>query len=95
MSVGVTDGLCPWKSDSGPAVLTGRSLMVFDADADADADADPNLFVREDQVSPGSAGQGPRNGLLGAGAVEKVLTGLLRWSSLGCRPTRPTVWLRV
>ena len=41
-------------------------------------DRDPNKFIREEQVSPGEAEQGPRDGLLGAGALEIRLTRLLR-----------------
>ncbi|MHB1447160.1 MAG: Imm26 family immunity protein [Acidimicrobiales bacterium] len=51
--------------------LTGRSFLVY-----YDED-DPNRLVREEQIRPESAEQGPRDGLLGAGAAEKVLTGLL------------------
>ena len=51
--------------------LTGRSFRVsYDDD-------DPSEVVREDQVPAGAAEQGPRDGLLGSGAVEGVLTELL------------------
>jgi hypothetical protein len=52
--------------------LSGRSLQVVYADDD------PNELLREQQVPPGDAEQGPKDGMLGAGAVEKLLTGLLR-----------------
>jgi hypothetical protein len=52
--------------------LTGRSFNVF-----YDPD-DPNKFSREEQISPGRAEQGPKDGLMGAGAVERILTSLLR-----------------
>lgn len=52
--------------------LTGRSIKVlYD-------DNDPNRVIREEQVQPGVAEQLPKDGLLGAGAVEKLLTALLR-----------------
>lgn len=51
--------------------LTGRPFRaLYD-------DNDPNKLLREEQVQPGEAEQGAKDGLLGAGAVEKVLTGLL------------------
>lgn len=52
--------------------LTGRTFKVFYDDND------PNRVLREEQVLPGSAEQGPKDGLMGAGFVEKVLTTLLR-----------------
>jgi len=52
--------------------FTGRSFRVFYDDND------PNKVVREEQVGPGAGEQGPKDGLLGAGAVEKVLTSQLR-----------------
>jgi hypothetical protein len=52
--------------------LTGRSFRVFYADDD------PNELVREEEVLPGEAEQDPKDGMLGAGAVEKLLTALLR-----------------
>lgn len=51
--------------------LTGRSFKVFYDDDD------PNKLIREEQVAPGSAEQGPKDGLMGAGFVEKALTELL------------------
>jgi hypothetical protein len=51
--------------------LTGRSFRVFYHDDD------PNKVVREEQVPPGTAEQGPKDGMMGAGFVEKVLTGAL------------------
>jgi hypothetical protein len=51
--------------------LTGRSFQVlYDPD-------DPNKFIREEQVSPGEAEQVPKDGLMGVGFAEKVLTTLL------------------
>lgn len=51
--------------------LTGRSYRVFYDDND------PNKLVREEQVQPDEPEQGAKDGLLGAGAVEKVLTGIV------------------
>lgn len=52
--------------------LTGRSFKVlYD-------DTDPNKLVREELIPPGEAEQGPKDGLLGAGYVEKALTDLIR-----------------
>jgi hypothetical protein len=51
--------------------LTGRSFRVF-----YDPD-DPNKVLREEQVAPGAAEQGPKDGLMGAGYAERVLTTLL------------------
>jgi hypothetical protein len=51
--------------------LTGRSFNVF-----YDND-DPAKLVREEQVAPGAGEQGPKDGLMGAGYVERVLTRLL------------------
>ncbi|HET7406962.1 MAG TPA: immunity 26/phosphotriesterase HocA family protein [Mycobacteriales bacterium] len=48
--------------------LTGRSFRVFYDDDD------PAKMLREEQVTPGTAEHGPRDGLMGAGFVEKVLT---------------------
>ena len=51
--------------------LTGRSFrVVYDDD-------DPDKVLREELVPPGTAEQGPKDGLMGAGFVEKVLTSLL------------------
>jgi len=51
--------------------LTGRTYrVVYD-------DADPNRLLREVQVFPGVAEQGPTDGLAGAGFVEIRLTSLL------------------
>lgn len=52
--------------------LTGRSFHVFYDDDD------PAKLLREEQIRPGTAEQGPRDGLMGAGFVEKVLTEALR-----------------
>ena len=51
--------------------LTGRSFHVFYDDDD------PNKVLREDQVPPGEAEQAPKDGLMGAGYAEAVLTRLL------------------
>lgn len=51
--------------------LTGRSFRVeYDDD-------DPNTVLREESVLPGAAEQGPKDGLMGAGFVENILTDLL------------------
>ena len=51
--------------------LTGRSFHVhYDDD-------DPLRVLREVQVPPGQAEQGPKDGLMGAGFTELVLTKLL------------------
>lgn len=51
--------------------LTGRSFHVrYD-------DADPGRLIGETLVAPGVAEQGPTDGLMGAGFVEKRLTSLL------------------
>ncbi len=51
--------------------LTGRSFQVF-----YDPD-DPARLLREEQIPPGTAEQGPRDGLMGAGYLEEVLTTML------------------
>jgi hypothetical protein len=51
--------------------LTGRSFRVFYADDD------PSEMIREEQIPPGTAEQGPQDGLMGFGYVEKRLTALL------------------
>ena len=52
--------------------LTGRSFkVIYDED-------DPARLVREEQITPGIAEQGPKDGLMGAGYVENVLTERLR-----------------
>jgi hypothetical protein len=48
--------------------LTGRHFHVF-----YDAD-DPNKLLRETEIEPTAAEQEPKDGLLGAGAAEIVLT---------------------
>lgn len=48
--------------------LTGRSFKVtYDED-------DPARMLEEEKIPPRAAGQGPKDGLMGAGFVEKVLT---------------------
>jgi hypothetical protein len=52
--------------------LTGRSFsVVYDDD-------DPTRLLREEQRRPGVAEHGPKDGLMGAGFVEKVLSGAWR-----------------
>jgi hypothetical protein len=51
--------------------LTGRTFHVFYDDGD------PNHLLREERVQPGRAEQGPKDGLMGAGHVEKRLINLL------------------
>ena len=51
--------------------LTGRSFRVYYDDND------PNRVLREEQVAPGEAEQGPKDGLMGAGFAEAALTRLL------------------
>ncbi len=51
--------------------LSGRSFHVFYDDND------PNKLLREEQIAPGTDEQGPKDGLMGAGFAEKVLTTLL------------------
>lgn len=52
--------------------LSGRSFHVtYDPD-------DPSKRERETEVPPGSAEQLPKDGLLGAGLVEKILTTMLQ-----------------
>lgn len=51
--------------------LTGRSFRVYYDDDD------PNKMLREEQVAPGEAEQGPKDGLMGAGFAEGALTRLL------------------
>jgi len=51
--------------------LTGRTFNVrYD-------DTDPHRLIRESVVAPGSAEHGPKDGLMGAGFVERRLTSLL------------------
>lgn len=82
--LGLTRGTWPiigrlgdWDRDAWPMPvfvryeeLTGRSFKVF-----YDGD-DPLQMVREEQVSPGVDEQGPKDGLMGAGYAEIVLTEL-------------------
>ena len=57
---------------AGPLIryeeLTGRTYRVFYDDLD------PSVIVSEERVPPGPAEQGPPDGLMGAGYVERVLT---------------------
>jgi hypothetical protein len=51
--------------------LSGRSFkVIYDEN-------DPNRLVREEQIPPGAAEQGPQDGLMGAGFVEEVLSDAL------------------
>jgi hypothetical protein len=51
--------------------LTGRTFQViYDP-------SDPVKVLREDQVLPGAAEQGPKDSMMGAGAVEIRLTRML------------------
>jgi hypothetical protein len=51
--------------------LTGRSFHVFYDEND------PNKLLREVQITAGPDEQGPKDGLMGAGFTEKLLTTLL------------------
>ena len=51
--------------------LTGRSFQVFYDEHD------PIRVIREVQVPPWQAGQGPKDGLMGAGYTENALNQLL------------------
>jgi len=83
--LGLRNGLWPvlgrldnWRREDWPMPefvryeeLTGRSFrVIYD-------DLDPNKIVREVQVAPGAAEQGPHDGSAGAGFVEIRLTNLL------------------
>jgi hypothetical protein len=48
--------------------LTGRSFNVFYDDDD------PAKLLREEWIAPGARPQGPKDGLMGTGFVEKILT---------------------
>jgi hypothetical protein len=52
--------------------LTGRSFRVFYDEND------PNKLIRKEQVPPGEAEQGPKDGLMGVEFAEAILTNLLR-----------------
>lgn len=68
---GWTSTLWPMPAFIRYEELTGRSFRVtYDPQ-------DPNRVLQEEQIPPGRAEQGPRDGLLGAGLVEKVLARLL------------------
>ncbi|KYH42966.1 immunity 26/phosphotriesterase HocA family protein [Branchiibius sp. NY16-3462-2] len=71
--------LANWSRDAWPMPalvryeeLSGRSFKV------TYAEDDPSRLVREDRILPGAAEQRPRDGLMGPGFVEKVLTGAAR-----------------
>jgi len=59
--------------------LTGRTFQVFYDDLD------PWQLLGERQVPPGVAEQGPKDGLMGFGYVELVLTRMLRDENNGAR----------
>lgn len=67
-----------WAKDKWPTPafcryeeLTGRSFKVtYDDD-------DPNRVTAVDEITPGIAEQLPKDGLSGAGAIERKLTALL------------------
>jgi len=84
--LGLTRGTWPilgrldeWNRDAWPMPvfvryeeLSGRSFnVIYDED-------DPSSLVREEEILPGTAEQGPKDGLMGAGFVERVLTGAMR-----------------
>jgi hypothetical protein len=51
--------------------LTGRSIrVIYDAD-------DPAKMMQEEEILPGADEQQPKEGLMGAGYLEKALTSLL------------------
>jgi hypothetical protein len=83
--LGILDGTWPlvghsgeWNRDAWPTPafgrleeLTGRALkIIYD-------DADPNRFLREERIEPSELASLPKDGLSGAGAVERILTRLL------------------
>jgi hypothetical protein len=83
--LGLTGGTWPtlgrlpgWSRDDWPVPvfiryeeLSGRSFRVFYDDAD------PGSVLREEPTPAGEGEQGPKDGLMGAGFAEKVLTNLL------------------
>jgi Immunity protein 26 len=65
------DGTWPMPTFIRYEELTGRSFrVVYD-------DVRPGIVIREDQLAPGEAWDGPPDGLMGAGFVELRLTRLL------------------
>ena len=83
--LGITGGAWPllgqldtWQRQDWPTPVfiryeerTGRSFHVFYDDND------PNRVLREQQVAPGEAEQASKDGLMGAGFTESILTRLL------------------
>jgi len=83
--LGLKDGTWPilgclsvWDRDLWPMPvfvryeeLTGRTFHMYYGD-------DPNRLVRQVQVFPGAAEQGPKEGLMGYAYVEIVLTRMLQ-----------------
>jgi hypothetical protein len=55
--------------------LTGRSFLVWHDDND------PIRVIREDLIPPGQAAAGPRDGLMGHGYVETLLSRILHWDT--------------
>ncbi len=80
--LGLKDGTWPilgrvgqWERSSWPLPplvryeeLTGRSFRAYYDDSD------PNRLLREERIPAGEAEQGPKEGLMGYGFVELVLT---------------------
>jgi hypothetical protein len=83
--LGILDGTWPlvgqtdrWDRDSWPTPTFGRSEeltgRVFKVIYD---DANPNRVLREERIDPNELATMPKDGLSGAGAVERILTRLL------------------
>jgi hypothetical protein len=84
--LGLTQGAWPllgrtngWDRSSWPTPtfgrfeeLTGRAFKVIYNDDN------PGQLIREEQIDPCELGNLPRDGLAGAGAVERILARLLR-----------------
>jgi Immunity protein 26 len=83
--LGILDGTWPlvghadkWDRDAWPTPafgrleeLTGRAFkVIYD-------DADPNRVIREERIDPSELASMPKDGLSGAGAVERILTRVL------------------
>jgi hypothetical protein len=62
-------------ADSGVRPVRGADRAAFKVIYD---DANPNRLVREQQVAPYALVGLPKDGLSGAGAVERILTRLVR-----------------
>jgi hypothetical protein len=74
-ALGHADGWdrCAWPTPAFGRFeeLTGRALKVIYDDANA------NRVIREEQIDPSELTGMPKDGLSGAGAVERILTRLL------------------